>query len=119
MNHEELEKLSVPELIAMILQQQATLEEQQAILAQREGENAPRRAWVAELEGQVGVLEARLAEPAKASPHSSVPPAKGWFVFLSRTDVPPDNNASERALRHSVVPRKGSGGFRSAWGAAA
>jgi len=41
------------------------------------------------------------------------------FVFLSRADVPPDNNASERALRHSVVHRKVSGGGRSEWGAAA
>jgi transposase len=41
------------------------------------------------------------------------------FVFLYRADVPPDNNASERALRNSVVHRKVSGGFRSAWGAAA
>jgi transposase len=41
------------------------------------------------------------------------------FVFLYRADVPPDNNASERALRNSVVHRKVSGGFRSEWGAAA
>jgi transposase len=39
------------------------------------------------------------------------------FVFLYRADVPPDNNASERALRNSVVHRKVSGGFRSGWGA--
>lgn len=41
------------------------------------------------------------------------------FTFLSRPDVPPDNNACERALRKSVVHRKVSGGFRSDWGAAA
>lgn len=39
------------------------------------------------------------------------------FVFLHQADVPPDNNASERALRNSVVHRKVTGGFRSAWGA--
>lgn len=39
------------------------------------------------------------------------------FVFLYQADVPPDNNASERALRNSVVHRKVTGGFRSAWGA--
>jgi len=33
--------------------------------------------------------------------------------------VPPTNNASEQALRPSVVHRKVSGGFRSEWGAAA
>ncbi|MDI9582878.1 MAG: IS66 family transposase [Acidobacteriota bacterium] len=41
------------------------------------------------------------------------------FTFLYRDDVPPDNNACERALRKSVVHRKVSGGFRSDWGAAA
>lgn len=41
------------------------------------------------------------------------------FTFLHRPDVPADNNASERALRKSVVHRKVSGGFRSAWGAEA
>jgi transposase len=41
------------------------------------------------------------------------------FVFLHRPDVPWDNNASERALRPSVIHRKVTGGFRSAWGARA
>ena len=41
------------------------------------------------------------------------------FTFLYRADVPPDNNACERALRKSVVHRKVSGGFRSDWGAEA
>ena len=39
------------------------------------------------------------------------------FTFLQRADVPPDNNACERVLRHGVVHRKVSGGFRSDWGA--
>lgn len=39
------------------------------------------------------------------------------FVFLDRTDVPPTNNVSERALRSAVVHRKVTGGFRSEWGA--
>lgn len=39
------------------------------------------------------------------------------FVFLSRTDVSPTNNISERHLRPSVIHRKVSGGFRSDWGA--
>ena len=41
------------------------------------------------------------------------------FVFLHRTDVSPTNNISERYLRPSVIHRKVSGGFRSAWGAQA
>lgn len=39
------------------------------------------------------------------------------LVFLYRTDVPPTNNVSERALRPAVVHRKVTGGFRSEWGA--
>jgi len=39
------------------------------------------------------------------------------FTFLYHPAVPPDNNASERALRNSVIHRKVSGGFRSAHGA--
>src|SRR5205085_7170521 len=39
------------------------------------------------------------------------------FVFLADSTVPPTNNASEQALRHSVVHRKVAGGFRSDWGA--
>lgn len=39
------------------------------------------------------------------------------LVFLSRRDIEPTNNASERALRPSVIFRKVTNGFRSAWGA--
>jgi transposase len=39
------------------------------------------------------------------------------FVFLYDAAVPPTNNASEQALRPSVVHRKVTGGFRSDWGA--
>ena len=39
------------------------------------------------------------------------------FVLLYRSDVPPTNNVSERALRSSVIHRKVTGGFRSQWGA--
>lgn len=38
------------------------------------------------------------------------------FVFLYRIDVEPTNNVAERALRHSVVHRKVTNGFRSDWG---
>jgi transposase len=39
------------------------------------------------------------------------------FVFLHCPDVPPDNNACERALRPSVIHCKVTNGFRSEWGA--
>ena len=39
------------------------------------------------------------------------------FVFVTRKDVPPTNNISERRLRPSVIFRKVTNGFRSAWGA--
>jgi len=41
------------------------------------------------------------------------------FVFLTRRDVEPTNNESERALRPSVIFRKVTNGFRSEWGARA
>ena len=39
------------------------------------------------------------------------------LVFLYDPAVPHHNNDAERALRPSVVHRKVTGGFRSAWGA--
>jgi transposase len=41
------------------------------------------------------------------------------FTFLVVPHVPPTNNASEQALRNSVIYRKVTGGFRSQWGASA
>jgi len=41
------------------------------------------------------------------------------LVFLHDPQVPHHNNDAERALRPSVIHRKVTGGFRSAWGAAA
>jgi transposase len=35
------------------------------------------------------------------------------FMFVAEPDVPPDNNAAERSLRHLVTSRKISGGSRS------
>jgi transposase len=40
-----------------------------------------------------------------------------FFTFITARDVPPTNNASERALRPSVIFRKVTNGFRSLWGA--
>jgi transposase len=39
------------------------------------------------------------------------------FRFVIRRDVPYTNNASQRALRPSVIFRKATGCFRSVWGA--
>ena len=39
------------------------------------------------------------------------------FVFMTRRDVPPTNNTSERHLRPSVIFRKVTNGFRCEWGA--
>ena len=41
---------------------------------------------------------------------------KELFVFVAEPDVPPDNNAAERSLRHLVISRKISGGTRSQQG---
>ena len=41
---------------------------------------------------------------------------KELFVFVAELDVPPDNNAAERSLRHLVISRKISGGTRSPQG---
>ena len=38
------------------------------------------------------------------------------FVFVTRRDVDPTNNVSERQLRPSVIFRKVTNGFRSVWG---
>ena len=42
--------------------------------------------------------------------------SKELFVFVAEPDVPPDNNAAERSLRHVVISRKVSGGTRSEQG---
>ena len=39
------------------------------------------------------------------------------LVFMTRRDVEPTNNGSERTLRPSVIFRKGTNCFRSEWGA--
>ena len=41
------------------------------------------------------------------------------LTFLDYPDVPPTNNASEQAIRTSVIHRKVTNGFRSYWGAKA
>ena len=41
---------------------------------------------------------------------------KELFVFVSHPDVPSENNAAERSLKHLVISRKISGGTRSEQG---
>lgn len=70
--------------------------------------------------------EWRLDQLLKQTPHSE-DSQRLWrrfhkhrqalLLFLARDDVPPTNNASEQALRNSVIYRKVTGGFRSDWGA--
>ena len=52
----------------------------------------------------------------RISNHIKSLPRTGYgelFVFVAEPEVPPDNNAAERNLRHLVVSRKISGGTRS------
>ena len=64
-----------------------------------------------------------LALPATATAGAdlrasvSVGSREKLLVFLTRRDVEPTNNGSERELRPSVIMRKVTGGFRSVWGA--
>jgi len=73
-----------------------------------------------------GKAERRLDElVATSAPHPAGRElqalVKAWrakfFVFLEDRRVPATNNESEREVRHSVVFRKVTGGFRSTWGA--
>lgn len=65
------------------------------------------------LRGPVTTPEAQKLQRRYQKHHNSL------FVFLYYPGVPYDNNASERALRNSVIHRKVSGGFRSETGASA
>jgi transposase len=77
------------------------------------------RAYHGKAERRLDELVARPAShPAGRELQALV---KAWrckfFVFLQDRRVPATNNESEREVRHSVVFRKVTGGFRSAWGA--
>ena len=71
-------------------------------------------------------LEARLDEIMRRTPASKAgfklermikKIRRHLFVFVTRRDVPPTNNGSERALRPCVTFRKITNGFRTEWGA--
>jgi transposase len=66
------------------------------------------------LDALVGVP---AAHPAGQNLQQQVKAWRGkFFVFLADRRVPPTNNASEQEIRPSVVFRKVTNGFRSAWG---
>lgn len=69
-------------------------------------------------------LDKLLAEPLEHSPdkittfqNRLIKNRKAVFRFLEHPDIPPTNNASERAIRNITVKRKISGQFKSNWGA--
>jgi transposase len=82
--------------------------------------------WGAAYTAAVAAIE-RRCDALLATPVEGAEASRLWvrfrehrerlFVFLYDPAVPPTNNASEQALRHSVVHRKVTGGFRSDWGA--
>ena len=69
---QQLQQLSKSELIEIILQQQAVIEQQQARILQQQGLSEQLQARVAELEEQIK----RLLQPPKDSSNSSIPPSK-------------------------------------------
>lgn len=74
---------------------------------------------VAQLERDCDLLLTELVRGAEAQKlqRRYLKHRQTLFVFLYHPGVPYDNNASERALRNSVIHRKVSGGFRSEAGA--
>ena len=82
--------------------------------------------WGAAYTAAVAALE-RRCDVLLATPVAGAEASRLWvrfrehrehlFVFLYDPAVPPTNNASEQALRNSVVHRQVTGGFRSDWGA--
>lgn len=77
------------------------------------------RAYRGKAERRLDDLVAKPAtHPAGRELQALVKAWRGkFFVFLEDRRVPATNNESEREVRHSVVFRKVTGGFRSDWGA--
>jgi len=85
-----------------------------------------RELWGAAYTAAVAAIE-RRCDTLLATPVARAEASRLWvrfrehrdalFGFLYDPAVPPTNNASEQALRNSVVHRKVTGGFRSDWGA--
>ncbi len=66
---------------------------------------------------RVLALKAHQADGRHLRDAMSVTARDKLLVFLTRRDIAPTNNESERALRPSVIFRKVTNGFRSFWGA--
>jgi len=76
--------------------------------------------WAAVLERELArilVLKASASAGSKLRASVAVGAREKLLVFMTRRDVEPTNNESERELRPSVIMRKVTGGFRSVWGA--
>jgi transposase len=89
---------------------------------QRDGGTLRGAAYTAAVAAMERRCDALLATPVEGAEASRLwvrfrEHRDSLFVFLYDAAVPPTNNASEQALRHSVVHRKVTGGFRSDWGA--
>jgi transposase len=78
--------------------------------------SAHRRRLVRELDRLLD-LEPTDAEGRHLRDAIEVTARDKLLVFLTRRDVEPTNNESERELRPSVIFRKVTNGFRSEWGA--
>ena len=67
------------------------------------------------------LAEPLIDQPAKIATFQKrlIKNREAVFRFLEHPEMPPTNNASERAIRNITVKRKISGQFKSNWGAEA
>ena len=81
--------------------------------------DATLKAYEAKLDQRLDAIMARVpAHAAGVKLHRMIQKIRRHlFVFVTRRDVPPTNNGSERALRPAVTFRKITNGFRTEWGA--
>jgi transposase len=78
------------------------------------------KRYAADLETRLdAVLACTPTAPAGLKLHKLIKTIRRHlFVFVTKRDIAPTNNGSERALRPCAVYRKITNGFRSEWGAA-
>ena len=132
MTDDGLTGLSREELLELVRRQQDALAEREAAIerrairlhherAQVTSETFARRRLPIENATDRLVLDRYVApktEAARLQKRDRLH-RESLYVFLSRDDVEPTHNSSERDLRPSVIHRKVIGSFRSAWGAEA
>ncbi len=78
------------------------------------------KAYVRDLQRELDrllVLEPTQTEGRHLRDSMEVDGRDKLLVFMTRRDIEPTNNVSERELRPSVIFRKVTNGFRSIWGA--